>query len=108
MARVGQLLNISYKLFCICCCIYQLQNVVLSFFEYDTVTQNRFLSPKMIQFPSTHVCFIVVYDGIDRLYLKRKYGIDSTEFSDIADTLTDNLTVEEILEHSTTFGNRYL
>ena len=91
--------NFVYKLLCICGCVYQLQNVVLTYFSFETVTQNRFIDPVTVQFPSLHYCFMTISDSMNRSFIKQKYGLDTATHLH-SELLTDNITISEILEMS--------
>ena len=93
--------NVVYKLLCICGCVYQLQNVVLSYFSFETVTQNKFLDPVIVNIPSLHYCFLTIYAAMDRSYMKRKYGFDTaTDWSFGPEALFDRITVAEMLNNT--------
>ena len=97
--KVEKGFNVVYKLLCICGCVYQLQNVVLTYFSFETVTQNRFIDPVIVHFPSLHYCIRTLYDAMDRSYCKRKYGFDSLNKYGF-ENLTDHITVAEMLKYS--------
>ena len=76
-----------------------MQGVVVSYFSFATVTQNEFLNPTFIQFPSLHICFTTFRDAINRRYFIDRFNIDI--FSDQRTAhLLDNITVREILDNT--------
>lgn len=66
--------NFSFLILCIVGCSYQVQNVVLSYFSYSTVTRSKYYSPETISYPDLHYCFLYLEDVIDWDAIIKKYG----------------------------------
>ena len=72
--RLEKLWNFLFNFICIAGCAYQVGNVVMSYFQYRTLTRNRFYSPKNISFPHLHYCFRFLEDGLNWTAVTKKYG----------------------------------
>lgn len=66
--------NIFFNLLCVLGCFYQLSNIGLSFFKYETVSKNSFLTPQVLDFHVLHFCFVYLTDAIDWTAIEKKYG----------------------------------
>lgn len=94
-----KLWNFFFNFICIAGCAYQVGNVVNSYFQYQTVTKNRFHSPTNISFPQLHYCFVYLYSGLDWSKVIKKYGKVFEYEGNISRALwMDVLTIKDILE----------
>ena len=66
--------NFFFKAICFIGCTFQLSNIAVSYFQYDTVSKNSFSTPKTLDFPVLHFCFIYLTDSINWSKVELKYG----------------------------------
>ena len=88
--------NISFNLICIAGCAYQIIYIFLSYFEYGTVTRNKYYQQQITPFSDLHTCFLCLSDMLNMSHIQAKYGIsekphDSFDLMDIV-TIGDMLT----------------
>ena len=95
--KVKKWWNFFFNIICITGCAYQVGNVVMSYFQYQTVTRNRFESPTNISFPNLHYCFQYLYSGLDWPKVIKKYGKVS-EINTHREPWMDVLTIKDIFE----------
>lgn len=75
MASCKQLWDILLNILCFLGCAYQLQNVILSYFEYGSIVRYRLLTPEFVVFLDLHVCFLAMEDVLNVSAIKQKYSI---------------------------------
>lgn len=96
-----KLLNVLFNIFCIVGCVYQIQNIVISYFLYETVTQNEFSNPSIVTSPSLHYCFLCLDDGIEKSAVEKKYRITTPKDSgDMRNLFEDLITISDMLQFS--------
>ena len=101
MIPIRKSLNYVYKLLCICGCVYQIQNIVLSYFSFGKVTQNNFGTPSLLHSPSLHLCFRTVQDATSRSFLKKRFGIImETDSVYSTEARAVNITVQEVFNNT--------
>ena len=97
--NLEKLWNFFFNIICITGCAYQVGNVVVSYFQYRTVTKNRFESPTNISFPQLHYCFRFLDEGMDWPKVIKKYGkLYDYEDCNLRLLWMDILTVKDIIE----------
>lgn len=86
---------------CVIGCLYQIQNVVSSYFKFSTVTRNRCYRPDVLQYPDLHYCFMLIEDMINVSSVNSKYGIsiDKNNITSLY-SLLDIVSVQDMLEFS--------
>lgn len=91
--------NFVFDILCIAGCTYQVQNVVLSYFSYGTVTRNKYYPPEYVTYPELHYCFSYLEDAIDWDAVGKKYGktMPHSNFQEQANW-TNILTIKDIFD----------
>ena len=62
---------------CVCGFSYQMQNIILSYFRFGTVTKTQIVMPKIIDVPGLHYCFLYLNDMINISAIEKKYKINT-------------------------------
>ena len=64
-----------FKMICFCGFSYQLQNIMMSYFKFGTITRTQIVMPEVIGVPALHYCFPCLQDLIDIPAIEAKYKI---------------------------------
>ena len=91
--------NVCFKFICILGCVFQLQNICVSYFSFGTVTRNRFITPDRLSYPTLHMCFGYLHDMLEWESVGKKYGKVYPYDSNEGKLLWSNkLTVRDLFE----------
>lgn len=89
----------TFLLLCIAGCTYQILNIVVSYFNFDTITRNRYSQPNILPLPSLHICFVCLPDMMNISSVELKYGINASDYGSISDLgLMDLITIGDMFE----------
>ena len=99
MAAVKRLWNLTFKMICFLGFSYQLQNIILSYFRFGTVTKTQIVMPEFIGVPALHYCFLCLQDLINISAIERKYRIKSGD-RNTAEVfgVMDHISIGDMLE----------
>ena len=91
--------NFTFKIICFCGFSYQLQNIMISYFSYGTVTKTQIVTPEAIGIPGLHYCFLLLHDSINTSAIETKYNIKVTNrSSEEVYNLMDHISIGDMFE----------
>lgn len=70
------LCKISFDICCIIGCLYQIQTVISSYFQFSTVTRTTFYRASHLAYPNLHYCFMMIEDMLNLSAINLRYGTD--------------------------------
>lgn len=91
--------NLVFNTLCIAGCAYQIQNIVLSYFKFDSITRNKYSRPDLLDYPNLHYCLLAVEDLLNITAIEEKYSI-SVNRSNYRDyfSLLDIISLYDIMQ----------
>ena len=93
--------DFCFNLLCIAGCCYQVQNIISSYFRYDSITRNKYYQPQILQYPDLHYCFMYLEDLLNVSAINQKYGLLMNQSKpDDLFSLLDFITVNDILQNT--------
>lgn len=93
-----------FHILCLSGCGYQILSVVVSYFQFDTITRNIYAQPNILAYPSLHLCFVSVADVMNISAIESKYGILASDYGPFNDLgLMDILTIRDMFEYTPEF-----
>lgn len=94
--------SLIFKISCIIGCLFQIQNILVSFLHYGTITRSQYIAPVTIAFPNLHYCFPCLEHMINMTKIKSRYGVhysnkNAEEWANVFE-LMDILTIKDMLD----------
>lgn len=93
--------NLVFNALCIAGCVYQIQNIVLSYFKFYSITRNKYSRPDVLHYPNLHYCLVAIEDLLNISAIEEKYSI-SVNRSNYQDyfSLLDIISLYDIMQHT--------
>lgn len=101
--KLESIWNVLFNLVCVLGCAFQVENISLSYFSFESVTKIRYYAPETVIYPELHYCFRYLQDALDWNAIETKYGYRPHATEEEKRKWVDMITIKDIFEFTPQF-----